>query len=86
MQQYKPTQLYSGKNNKNINGDDSGNEHEIPKKITGNYYHQVGLFWSDVYYTKPIHIFHSEAASPFSPHHNDYNDRLFYGSYNNAKV
>ena len=91
MQQYEQKQLY-GNHNYNINGDGdgsgsgSGDEHKIPKKMTSNYYHQVGLFRSDVYYTRPIHIFDSKAAIPNFAHYRGYNDRLFYGSYNNAKI
>lgn len=49
-------------------------------------YQQVGLFRSDVYYTKPIDIFDAQAAFPNFAHHGGYNDRFFYGRYNNAKI
>ena len=49
-------------------------------------YDQVGLFRSDVFYTRPIDIFDSQGALPNFAHHRGYNDRLFYGSYDNAKI
>jgi len=49
-------------------------------------YSQVGLFRSDVYYTKSIDIFDSDGAVPGFASHNGYNDRMFYGLYDNAKI
>eukprot|EP00978_Attheya_sp_CCMP212_P025137 scaffold80429_cov66-Attheya_sp.AAC.2 len=51
-----------------------------------NYYEQVGLFRSDIYYTRPIEIFDSKAAVPSFALHLGYKDRLFYGSYENARI
>lgn len=51
-----------------------------------SHYEQVGLFRSDVYYTRPIDILDSKAAVPNFAHHHGYNDRLFYGTYENAKI
>ena len=59
------------------------------KSINGKhskFYDQVGLFRSDVYYTKAIDIFDSQGAIPNFSHFEGYNDRLFYGSYENAEV
>ena len=55
-------------------------------KNHSKFYDQVGLFRTDVYYTKAIDIFDSRAAIPDFSHFGGYNDRLFYGSYENAEV
>ena len=52
----------------------------------GIHFHQIGLFRSDVYYTRAVDIFDSKGAIPNFAHHHGYNDRLFYGSYENAKI
>eukprot|EP00593_Proboscia_inermis_P005841 CAMPEP_0171300502 /NCGR_PEP_ID=MMETSP0816-20121228/9312_1 /TAXON_ID=420281 /ORGANISM="Proboscia inermis, Strain CCAP1064/1" /LENGTH=198 /DNA_ID=CAMNT_0011777029 /DNA_START=182 /DNA_END=775 /DNA_ORIENTATION=+ len=51
-----------------------------------HYYDQVGLFRSDVFYTKHIDIFDANAALPNFHHFTGYNDRLFYGKYDYAKL
>jgi hypothetical protein len=56
------------------------------KSKHSKFYDQVGLFRSDVYYTKRINIFDSQGAIPDFGHYGGYNDRLFYGSYENAEV
>jgi len=60
--------------------------HDRKHKEANHYYEQVGLFRSDVFYTRPIDIFDSQAAVPNFAHHRGINDRLFYGSYDNAKI
>ena len=60
--------------------------HQKIHKEANHYYEQVGLFRSDVFYTRPIDIFDSQAAVPNFAHHGGINDRLFYGSYDNAKI
>jgi hypothetical protein len=62
------------------NGNSNGNGKH------SKYYDQVGLFRSDVYYTRPIDIFDSKGAVPSFALHHGYNDRLFYGSYENARI
>ena len=59
------------------NGTAAGNQH---------HYEQVGVFRSDVYYTRPINIFDSKAASPSFARNWGYNDRLFYGSHENSEI
>ena len=56
------------------------------KHKKSKHYDQVGLFRSDVYYTRPINLFDSQGAVPKFAMHHGYNDRLFYGSYHNAKI
>jgi hypothetical protein len=62
--------------------------HETLHRVGGHQsrYEQVGLFRSDVFYTRPIDIFDSKAAVPNFAHHYGYNDRLFYGTYENARI
>ena len=50
------------------------------------FYNRVGLFRSDVYYVDPINISDSQAALPSFGSWNGVNDRLFYGSYDHARV
>ena len=61
-------------------------KYESTQTKEDKYYEQVGLFRSDVYYTREIDIFDSKAAVPNFASHHGYNDRLFYGSYENAKI
>lgn len=51
-----------------------------------HYYGQIGLFRSDVMYTNPIDIFDANAATANFARHGGYNDRLFYGKYEYAKI
>lgn len=54
--------------------------------VPDHYYKQIGLFRSDVYYTTPIHIFDSNAATANFALHQGYNDRFFYGTYEYAQI
>ena len=54
--------------------------------LGASYYDQIGLFRSDTIYTKPIHIFDSDAISPQFGQNFGYNDRLFYGKYEYAEI
>ena len=49
-------------------------------------YAQIGLFQSNIYYASPIDISNSTATLPNHSHHGGYNNRMFYGSRDNAKV
>jgi len=49
-------------------------------------YTQVGLFRLDVHFTNPINVSDSAAAVPNWGHWSGVNDRMFYGSYDNARV
>mmetsp|Transcript_21567 Transcript_21567/g.31813 ORF Transcript_21567/g.31813 Transcript_21567/m.31813 type:complete len:375 (-) Transcript_21567:2-1126(-) len=66
--------------------DEEKTHRSIDKAMDGNYYEQIGLFRSDVIYTKPIDIFNAKAAVPNFANHRGYNDRLFYGKYEYAKI
>ncbi len=58
----------------------------LPMTNKNHYYQQVGLFRSDVYQVDPIDIFNSNAAVPNFANNEGYNDRIFYGSYQNAAL
>jgi len=64
------------------------NTHEalLAHKGDNHYYQQIGLFRSDVYHVNKIDIFNSNATIANFGHYNGYNDRLFYGSYDNAAI
>ena len=81
MRQYEDTHMNDHDHDGNDNGNGNGNG-----KNKHHYYEQVGLFRSDVYYTRPIDIFDSQAAVPNFAHHHGYNDRLFYGTHENAET
>jgi hypothetical protein len=54
--------------------------------VHGPYYQQIGLFRTDTYQVTPIDIFDSDAALPNFAHNAGYNDRMFYGTRQNAAI
>eukprot|EP00957_Ditylum_brightwellii_P152693 11622946-Ditylum_brightwellii.AAC.1 len=50
------------------------------------YSHHVGLFCSDMYYTRTINTFYLAGAEPSFASTKGYNDQMFYGSYHDAKI
>eukprot|EP00979_Chaetoceros_neogracilis_P004171 scaffold732_cov239-Chaetoceros_neogracile.AAC.2 len=54
--------------------------------VHGPYYQQIGLFRTDTYQVTPVDIFDSDAALPNFAHYTGYNDRMFYGTRQNAAI
>ncbi len=64
----------------------SADEALLAHKGDNHYYRQIGLFRSDVFYVNAVDIFNSDASIADFAHFTGYNDRMFYGSYDNAAI